>query len=262
MKLRCYPVGDRQNAGLVYVFTLIELLVVVAIIGILASMLLPVLSRARGQAKIASDHSQQRQSYLALQIYGDDYQEYPCVVDWNGPLDWQGKPSVWNGDAGSGKGNPAWQLLESLKYLSDPAIAKGPTTPPSGATHSAGNKNIYQNYYHYISPDTCGSGLVQYGHGSRLSKRTGLYHRNDWSRSPRGWRYNDGRTPEAFGLMSTKGYLNRDAGHNGVITWEPHLEQPIPVVGGAHQNDKWDLNVIRRVYTYADGHSQWETTTP
>jgi prepilin-type N-terminal cleavage/methylation domain-containing protein/prepilin-type processing-associated H-X9-DG protein len=75
-------------------FTLIELLVVVAIIGVLAGLLLPVLARARDKGKAAKCQSNLRQLNLAAIMYDEDYQVYP--IGWP-PADSLNGPSfpIW-----------------------------------------------------------------------------------------------------------------------------------------------------------------------
>ncbi len=53
-------------------FTLIELLVVIAIIGILASMLLPVLGKSKGRAHAVKCLSNTKQLVMAAQFYADE----------------------------------------------------------------------------------------------------------------------------------------------------------------------------------------------
>jgi prepilin-type N-terminal cleavage/methylation domain-containing protein/prepilin-type processing-associated H-X9-DG protein len=87
-------------------FTLVELLVVIAIIGILAALLLTVLSRAKEQGRSAACKNHLRQIGLALQMYVADTGRYPPSRDWETSQGWMDRlypyyPLNWT--------NSSWQ---------------------------------------------------------------------------------------------------------------------------------------------------------
>lgn len=89
-------------------FTLVELLVVVAILSILLGLLLPVLARARDQARAIACLSNLHQAGMAFSMYAQDYDGFfPFAVD---PAD-RYTPQIW-------AAYPAWEAeIPTMPWL-------------------------------------------------------------------------------------------------------------------------------------------------
>ena len=100
-------------------FTLIELLVVVAIIGILASMLLPSLARAREKARISVCISNQKQLAYAYTMYADDNDQKAVAHRWYNSHSGTKGAHNW--------GNDEVEDRELNQYLGGPEVSHCPS---------------------------------------------------------------------------------------------------------------------------------------
>ncbi len=255
------PRCPRQAAG---AFTLIELLVVIAIIAILAAMLLPALQNAKDTAQEVVCQNNQRSYATSMHVYAADAQEFPTVLNWDDPLDAQGKPLNYNqaitlagvsrtrGDDGVAYGGNTFGLVKELGYFSVTSAAQCPKRP-SGPNWNAAGWYGTNNLYYFAGPGMRGQPFITYGHGSRLTAYIpGLGLPNWWATSGSGFRLKgESRSPSAVAQMTCRGWFMGN-GWPG-LCYEPHGR--LPMLSGTVQYDtSWPC--CGRFYMYADVHIQ------
>lgn len=101
-------------------FSLIELLVVVLVIGILASLLFPALSKAKAKADSARCLNNLKQLQTCWQMYVDDHHESvpPNQSDFNDGI-WRSSPNSWIGNSSTAYDPTATNIESGLLFKYD-----------------------------------------------------------------------------------------------------------------------------------------------